>query len=72
MSIRNEQSRAGHSLTSRSRQLENTDFATAASSPTFQKLAQEGLLLDGYYGLTHPSEPKSVDAASVMAFVRAV
>lgn len=37
--------------------LENTDFATAASSPVFQNLSKNGLLLDAYHGNTHPSEP---------------
>ncbi|KAL1405361.1 hypothetical protein Q8F55_008992 [Vanrija albida] len=37
--------------------LENTDFATAANDPTFQKLASEGILLTNYNGVTHPSEP---------------
>ncbi|GJJ11656.1 hypothetical protein Clacol_005892 [Clathrus columnatus] len=40
--------------------LENTDFATANSSPTFQSLAKQGVLLTGYYALTHPSEPNYV------------
>ncbi|KDE09355.1 hypothetical protein MVLG_00669 [Microbotryum lychnidis-dioicae p1A1 Lamole] len=44
--------------------LENTDFATAASSPTFQKLAGEGVTLTSYYGVTHPSEPNYIAAAT--------
>jgi hypothetical protein len=35
--------------------LENTDFQTVASTPEFQALAKEGLLLDSYYALTHVS-----------------
>ncbi|BGO88706.1 hypothetical protein NBRC10512_005152 [Rhodotorula toruloides] len=37
--------------------LENTDFATSASSPVFQNLSSQGVLMNGYYGVTHPSEP---------------
>lgn len=37
--------------------LENTDYETAASSPVFQNLTKQGLLLSGYHGNTHPSEP---------------
>ncbi|KAK4057344.1 hypothetical protein OIO90_001410 [Microbotryomycetes sp. JL221] len=40
--------------------LENTDYATAASSPVFQNLTERGLLLSSYYGVTHPSEPNYV------------
>jgi hypothetical protein len=40
--------------------LENTDYATAASSPVFQQLAQHGLLLTSYHGVTHPSEPNYI------------
>ncbi|KAI1786921.1 phosphoesterase family-domain-containing protein [Ganoderma leucocontextum] len=42
--------------------IENTDFATAASSPVFQNLSKEGLLLDSFYGVTHPSEPNYIAA----------
>jgi hypothetical protein len=41
---------------------ENTDYATAASSPGFQALAQQGVLLTSYHGVTHPSEPNYVSA----------
>ncbi|KAI0306223.1 phosphoesterase family-domain-containing protein [Multifurca ochricompacta] len=40
--------------------LENTDFATASAAPEFQSLASRGILLNSYYGLTHPSEPNYV------------
>ncbi|KZW01632.1 hypothetical protein EXIGLDRAFT_709905 [Exidia glandulosa HHB12029] len=43
--------------------LENTDFATAASSPVFQTLAKQGITLTQYYALTHPSEPNYCAAA---------
>lgn len=33
--------------------LENTDYQVAASTPEFQALAKEGLVLDSYYALTH-------------------
>lgn len=36
--------------------LENTDFAVASTSQTLQALAKEGILFDGYHGVTHPSE----------------
>ncbi|KAI0058763.1 hypothetical protein BV25DRAFT_1810190, partial [Artomyces pyxidatus] len=40
--------------------LENTDFAVANSTATFRDLATQGILLDQYYALTHPSEPNYV------------
>ncbi|KAI9439686.1 phosphoesterase family-domain-containing protein [Lactarius indigo] len=40
--------------------LENTDFATASSAPVFQSLASQGILLNKYFALTHPSEPNYV------------
>ncbi|KAL8291389.1 hypothetical protein RQP46_002367 [Phenoliferia psychrophenolica] len=43
--------------------LENTDFATAASSPVFQSLTSKGMLMSGYHGVTHPSEPNYIAAA---------
>ncbi|ORY66654.1 phosphoesterase family-domain-containing protein [Leucosporidium creatinivorum] len=43
--------------------LENTDYATAASSPTFQNLTSRGMLMESYYGVTHPSEPNYAAAA---------
>lgn len=33
--------------------LENTDYQLAASTPEFQALAKQGLVLDSYYALTH-------------------
>ena len=43
-----------------------TDCATvetAASSPTFQNLSEQGLLLTSYYAMTHPSEPNYIAVA---------
>ncbi|KAH9033231.1 phosphoesterase family-domain-containing protein [Lactarius deliciosus] len=40
--------------------LENTDFATASAAPVFQSLASQGILLNKYFALTHPSEPNYV------------
>ncbi|KAJ7889663.1 phosphoesterase family-domain-containing protein [Mycena leptocephala] len=37
--------------------LENTDFATTASTPIFESLAEQGILLTNYNAVTHPSEP---------------
>ncbi|KAJ7676636.1 phosphoesterase family-domain-containing protein [Mycena polygramma] len=42
--------------------LENTDFATAASTPIFESLAEQGITLTNYNGVTHPSEPNYVAA----------
>ena len=47
--------------------LERTDLlpnavATAASSPVFQSLSKEGILLESFYAVTHPSEPNYVAA----------
>ncbi|KAH9947845.1 phosphoesterase family-domain-containing protein [Amylocystis lapponica] len=36
---------------------ENTDYNTAASSPVFQSLATQGLLMTSFYAVTHPSQP---------------
>ena len=33
--------------------LENTDYQSAASTPEFQALTKEGLVLDAYYAVTH-------------------
>ncbi|KAK6971692.1 phosphoesterase family-domain-containing protein [Favolaschia claudopus] len=41
---------------------ENTDFATAASTPVFESLAEQGILLTNYMAVTHPSEPNYVAA----------
>jgi len=40
--------------------LENTDFQVANTSATFRTLASQGILLDQYYAVTHPSEPNYV------------
>ncbi|KAL4246948.1 hypothetical protein ABKN59_007698 [Abortiporus biennis] len=40
--------------------LENTDFEVANTTPTFQNLATQGILLSSYYAVTHPSEPNYV------------
>ncbi|KAN0135813.1 Phosphoesterase family domain containing protein [Lactarius tabidus] len=37
--------------------LENTDFATANSTAEFAELTTQGILLDNYYSVTHPSQP---------------
>ncbi|KAK7002219.1 hypothetical protein R3P38DRAFT_3042069 [Favolaschia claudopus] len=42
--------------------LENTDFATAASTPVFESLAEQGILLTNSMAVTHPSEPNYVAA----------
>jgi len=42
--------------------LENTDFVTAASTPIFESLAEQGILLTNYNSVTHPSEPNYVSA----------
>ncbi|KAI0033321.1 phosphoesterase family-domain-containing protein [Vararia minispora EC-137] len=40
--------------------LENTDFNAAASTGAFMELAKQGITLDQYYALTHPSEPNYI------------
>ncbi|KAJ7182343.1 phosphoesterase family-domain-containing protein [Mycena crocata] len=42
--------------------LENTDFEVASSTPIFESLAEQGLLLTNYNSVTHPSEPNYVAA----------
>ncbi|KAJ7087029.1 phosphoesterase family-domain-containing protein [Mycena crocata] len=42
--------------------LENTDFESAASTPAFESLAEQGILLTNYNGVTHVSEPNYVAA----------
>ncbi|KAI0246091.1 phosphoesterase family-domain-containing protein [Lactifluus subvellereus] len=42
--------------------LENTDFKTANSSATFRALAAQGIFLNKYYAVTHPSEPNYIAA----------
>ncbi|KAI0922670.1 hypothetical protein AcV5_009582 [Taiwanofungus camphoratus] len=51
---------------------ENTDYETAASSPTFQQLATQGLLFTSYYAMTHPSEPNYIAVAGGDFFGNAV
>jgi hypothetical protein len=43
--------------------MENTDFAQAASQAVFRNLSTQGITLNGYYGVTHPSEPNYLAAA---------
>ncbi|QIW97241.1 hypothetical protein AMS68_002759 [Peltaster fructicola] len=40
--------------------LENTDYDKAAADPDLAWLAQKGITLSNYYGVTHPSEPNYV------------
>ncbi|KAG8220160.1 phosphoesterase family-domain-containing protein [Butyriboletus roseoflavus] len=42
--------------------LENTDYSKAATQQVFQNLSTQGILLTGYYALTHPSEPNYLGA----------
>ncbi|KAI9462667.1 hypothetical protein F5148DRAFT_212367 [Russula earlei] len=42
--------------------LENTDFLSAVSSVAFNELASQGILLDQYCAVTHPSEPNYIGA----------
>ena len=37
--------------------LENTDFAAGQGDPSLAWLAQQGIALNNYFGVTHPSEP---------------
>ncbi|MCJ1330336.1 hypothetical protein MMC10_007019 [Thelotrema lepadinum] len=37
--------------------LENTDYSLAAGDPNLAWLAQKGITLENYFGVTHPSEP---------------
>ncbi|KAK4141547.1 uncharacterized protein C8A04DRAFT_30917 [Dichotomopilus funicola] len=37
--------------------LENTDFSAAAGDPNMQWIASQGILLNNYFAVTHPSEP---------------
>ncbi|KAJ7933370.1 phosphoesterase family-domain-containing protein [Mycena leptocephala] len=41
---------------------ESTDFATTASTPIFESLAEQGILITNYNAVTHPSEPNYVAA----------
>ncbi|KAF2721880.1 phosphoesterase-domain-containing protein [Polychaeton citri CBS 116435] len=40
--------------------LENTDYDKAAGDPNMDWLASKGLLLENYFGVTHPSQPNYV------------
>ncbi|QLG75040.1 hypothetical protein HG535_0H03670 [Zygotorulaspora mrakii] len=40
--------------------LENTDYDKAAGQEDLKWLAQQGIVLDNYWGLTHPSEPNYI------------
>ena len=40
--------------------MENTDYAKAAGDPNLAWLASQGITLENYYGVTHPSEPNYV------------
>lgn len=40
--------------------LENTDYDSAATTSAMQALQPQGVLLDQFYGVTHPSEPNYV------------
>ncbi|KAH9825618.1 Phosphoesterase family [Teratosphaeria destructans] len=37
--------------------MENTDYSKAAEDPNLAWLAQKGITLENYFGVTHPSEP---------------
>ncbi|KAF9339941.1 hypothetical protein BGX26_009159, partial [Mortierella sp. AD094] len=43
--------------------LENTNYQIAASDPLLSSLLPQGVLLDNYSGVTHPSEPNYAAAA---------
>ncbi|KAI0968104.1 phosphoesterase family-domain-containing protein [Xylaria arbuscula] len=51
--------------------LENQDYAIAAGDPNLAYLATQGILLDNYYAITHPSQPNYVVAggASTHGFI---
>ncbi|KAG0013898.1 hypothetical protein BGZ80_010773 [Entomortierella chlamydospora] len=40
--------------------LENTDYALASTDSYFQALIPQGILLDNYHGLAHPSQPNYI------------
>ncbi|KAG9653246.1 acid phosphatase phoa, partial [Aureobasidium melanogenum] len=42
--------------------LENTDFAAAQGDPNLAWLAEKGIALNNYFGVTHPSEPNYLAA----------
>ncbi|KAH8989929.1 phosphoesterase family-domain-containing protein [Lactarius hatsudake] len=43
--------------------IENTDFESANSTAAFTDIAKQGIFLDQYYAITHPSEPNYMAAA---------
>ncbi|KAI1847526.1 hypothetical protein JX265_000776 [Neoarthrinium moseri] len=43
--------------------LENQDFDIAAGDPNLAYLATQGIVLDNYYSITHPSQPNYIAAA---------
>ncbi|KAI0063944.1 hypothetical protein BV25DRAFT_1990488 [Artomyces pyxidatus] len=43
--------------------IENTDYASAASTAAFSDLAKQGIALNSYYAVTHPSQPNYLAAA---------
>lgn len=44
--------------------LENTDYESAATTSAMQALQPQGVLLDQFYGVTHPSEPNYLAAVT--------
>ncbi|KAF9234977.1 phosphoesterase family-domain-containing protein [Melanogaster broomeanus] len=44
--------------------LENTNYAQAASNPVFQNLSAQGITLNSFYAVTHPSEPNYMAVAA--------
>ncbi|KAI2794688.1 hypothetical protein POX_a01289 [Penicillium oxalicum] len=44
--------------------MENTNKDTALADPYYRQLADEGVLLDGYQGTTHPSQPNYITMIS--------
>jgi acid phosphatase len=44
------------------------DFETAAADPNMSRLAKEGILLNNYFAVTHPSEPNYCMSAGGEAF----
>ena len=49
--------------------LENTDFSMAAGDPNLHWLAQQGITLTNYFGVTHPSEPNYAASKSLASSV---
>ncbi|CAM0139479.1 hypothetical protein VKS41_004711 [Umbelopsis sp. WA50703] len=44
--------------------LENTDFETADTLPIYQQIAEQGILLNNTFAITHPSEPNYIAATA--------